>query len=193
MKSQIHTIRSNLCCHLETQPKFSFIPLLLAYIIFVPFPKHSIFLNYDGRSREDMISKYATKRKATWIIIASIAFFFTKAQIQFNRYDNLPEVRNLCLVELGASFAKELSRPWFHPKNKRSGTREKKANKLKIDLFPGPTDRTSVQLHIFLDFATYDNKVTDLSNSVPRKWRTPNTFIVDNTIQKVKYKPNWVL
>lgn len=164
-------------------------PVVISIYYFCSFSKTQYFLNYDGRSREDMIPKYATKRKATWIIIASIAFFFTKAQIQFNRYDNLPEVWNLCLVELGESFAKGLSRPWFHPKNKRSGTREKKSKQTKNRPFPGPTDRTSVQLHIFLDFATYDNKVTDLSNSMPRKWRTPNTF-VDNTIRKVKYKPN---
>lgn len=47
---------------------------------------------------------------------------------------------------------------------------------------------TAVQLHIFLDFATYDSKETDLSRDVPRKQRTPNIFIVDNTIQEVSYK-----
>lgn len=57
-----------------------------------------------------MGSKYATKRKATLIITPSIAFYFTKAQIQFITYDNLPGRRNLCFVELRVSFLKELSR-----------------------------------------------------------------------------------
>lgn len=48
----------------------------------------------------------------------------------------------------------------------------------------------AVQLHVFLDFATYDSKETGLSNNVPRKWRTPNIFIVHNTIQEVSYKSN---
>lgn len=48
----------------------------------------------------------------------------------------------------------------------------------------------TVQLHFFLDFATYDSKVTDLSNSMLRKWSTPYIFTVDNTIQEVKHKQN---
>lgn len=37
----------------------------------------------------NMVPKYAAKRKATFITTASIGFNVTKAQIQFNRYDNL--------------------------------------------------------------------------------------------------------
>lgn len=49
---------------------------------------------------------------------------------------------------------------------------------------------TAVQLHVFLNFATYDSKEMGLSNNVPRKWRAPNIFIIDSAIQEVSYKSN---
>lgn len=68
---------------------------------------------------------------------------------------------------------------------------KKNPREIKSRPFPGPTHMTvTVQLHFFLDFATYDSKVTDLSNSMLRKWSTPYIFTVDNTIQEVKHKQN---
>lgn len=162
-------------------------------LYFCSLPKYYVWGNYDGKYREDRNtgSKYATKRKATLIITPSITFDFTKAQIQFNTYDNLPGGWNLCFVELRVSFIKELSRTWFYCKNKSSGTRAKKTpKKPKVDLLLVPHMTITAQLHFFLDFATCDSKVADLSNSMPRKWRTPYIFTADNTIQEVKYKLN---
>lgn len=68
-------------------------PMVINMCYFCSFSKTQYFGNYDGKSREDrnMVPKYTAKSKATLIITASIGFHVTKAQIQFNRYDNLHE------------------------------------------------------------------------------------------------------
>lgn len=84
-------------------------PMVINMYYFCSFSRTQYFGNYDGKSREDrnMVPKYSAERKAILIIIiASTGFHVTRAQTQFNRYDNLHEGQNLCFAELRASFAK---------------------------------------------------------------------------------------
>ena len=78
---------------LSNPAEVSLHPTVINMYYFCSFSKTQYFGNYDGKSREDrnMVPKYAKKRNATLIITASIGFNVTKAQTQFNEYDNLHE------------------------------------------------------------------------------------------------------
>lgn len=83
-------------------------PMVINMYYFCSFSRTQYFGNYHDKSRKDrnMVPKYSAERKATLIIIANTGFHVTRAQTQFNRYDNLHEGQNLCFAELRVSFAK---------------------------------------------------------------------------------------
>lgn len=93
---------------LPNPSKVSQHPMVINMYYFCSFSRTQYFGNYDGKSREDrnIAPKYSAERKATLIITAKTGFHVTRAQTQFNRYDNLHEGWNLCFAELRASFAK---------------------------------------------------------------------------------------
>lgn len=78
---------------LSNPAEVSLHPMVINIYYFCSFSKTQYFGNYDGKPREDrnMVPKSTAEKKATLIITASIGFHVTKAQTQFNRYDNLHE------------------------------------------------------------------------------------------------------